>query len=245
MRQVFLSKTKQHLSNVPFPGLLQPCLGVCSTRLHRVRTFRLHPIIFHWLLGPATLLHHRAFQKVTRDFWDSRSTAPSLSLPSVGHSELLTAPFLEMHFWLQELYTPLVFLFIYLAASLQSHLCFSVSKSQNSSRSSPRVLLTSILPHPSAMPTILVIIYVTIPNLYIYIVQISVLNFRFTCWTVHYMSYRSLWINMLITEIIFFHLLPTFSSSQTSMDLISRDNGKLSSTCQSVNPFPEFLSASN
>lgn len=168
MRQVFLSKTKQHLSNVPFPGLLQPCLGVCSTRLHRVRTFRLHPIIFHWLLGPATLLHHRAFQKVTRDFWDSRSTAPSLSLPSVGHSELLTAPFLEMHFWLQELYTPLVFLFIYLAASLQSHLCFSVSKSQNSSRSSPRVLLTSILPHPSAMPTILVIIYVTIPNLYIY-----------------------------------------------------------------------------
>ena len=45
------------------------------------------------------------------------------------------------------LYTP-GFLIIYLAASLQSHLCFSVSKSQNSSRSSPRVLLTSILLRP-------------------------------------------------------------------------------------------------
>lgn len=40
------------------------------------------------------------------------------------------------------------FLIIYLAASLQSHLCFSVAKSQNSSRSSPRVRLTSLLLHP-------------------------------------------------------------------------------------------------
>lgn len=110
MHQVFLSKTKQHQSNAPFPGCYSPARGVCSTWPHRVRTFRLHPIIFHRLLGPATLLHHRAFQKVTRDFWDSRSKAPSLSLTSVWHSELLTAPFLKMHFWLQELYTPLVFL---------------------------------------------------------------------------------------------------------------------------------------
>lgn len=42
--------------------------------------------------------HHRAFWKVTNDYQDSQCKAPSPSLTCEWHSELLTAPFLEMHF---------------------------------------------------------------------------------------------------------------------------------------------------
>ena len=111
---------------MPFSGLLQPCLGVCSMWPHRVRTFCLHCIIFHGLLGPphccTTELSRRspgllrlssqsAFTLL--DLWVAFRTVDS-SLP---WNALLASG---------ALYTP-GFLIIYLEASLQSHLSFSVS----------------------------------------------------------------------------------------------------------------------
>lgn len=85
-----------------FPCLLLTNSGFFYTKLlKRVVTFL--PSFHHLLLAWWTLstpLHHRAFWKVTRDYQDSQSEAPSPSMTSQWHSELSKALFLEMRFYL-------------------------------------------------------------------------------------------------------------------------------------------------
>lgn len=158
MHQVFLSKL-----NMPFSGLLQPCSGVCSTRPHRVRSLRLHCIIFHGLLGPP----HSAPQS----FPEGHQGLLRLSSQSAFILLDLCVAFRTVDSSLPwnallasgNLYAP-GFLIIYLAASLQSHLSFSVSlkvkipqgpvlgfsshRFYSAPRQCPRFSLSSMRPSP-------------------------------------------------------------------------------------------------
>lgn len=91
------------------------------------QNLHLHPIIFHRLLGPATLLHHRVAEDHQGLLRLDTAPSPLLDLCVAFRTVDSSLPW-KCTFGFRNFIHPCFI--IYLAASLQSHLCFSVAKSQ-------------------------------------------------------------------------------------------------------------------
>lgn len=134
------------MSNMSFSSLSQPYCGFFSTQLHRVITF-LPP--FHRLLLAGVLPHSTAPQSFPEGHqWRSRlliqNTLTFLDLWVSFRTVDRSLPWNVLFFWLQELYKLWVlFLLTWLLLCCLISLYY-VFRSQSPSRSSPKVLLTSI-----------------------------------------------------------------------------------------------------